>query len=186
EDGLFSRFGYYVFAGARKYRSQRPTMESRERPGYILRIGAEWLEGYRALLARERPLEVVMEDRHWDFHDDTFGGALDAVVDQDRPLATDSTVKRAAVIALRVTTILTTYRAFTECGPGHLYTSKSLTATDEDVEAGVRVASTWMDHAARLITHFPSGADVGPKIRRSEEHTSELQSREKLVCRLLP
>src|SRR5690606_42080454 len=31
----------------------------------------------------------------------------------------------------------------------------------------------------------PPGVAVGPEVPRSEEHTSELQSRENLVCRLL-
>src|SRR5690606_40686005 len=31
----------------------------------------------------------------------------------------------------------------------------------------------------------PAGLDLAQRVARSEEHTSELQSREKLVCRLL-
>src|SRR3712207_7866923 len=35
------------------------------------------------------------------------------------------------------------------------------------------------------LTHAPSGTGLGLYISRSEEHTSELQSRQYLVCRLL-
>src|SRR5690606_42093752 len=42
------------------------------------------------------------------------------------------------------------------------------------------------DHAAEAITgFFTKYGDGGADLLRSEEHTSELQSREKIVCRLL-
>src|SRR5690606_40689449 len=46
------------------------------------------------------------------------------------------------------------------------------------VESTIRMEPSW-EPLARMV---PVGAQV---IERSEEHTSELQSREKLVCRLL-
>src|SRR5258707_10291636 len=39
-------------------------------------------------------------------------------------------------------------------------------------------------HLARLLTHFDR-TEFQPMLARSEEHTSELQSRQYLVCRLL-
>src|SRR3712207_8413791 len=45
------------------------------------------------------------------------------------------------------------------------------------------------DHLARVLTHDLEHVDLGKGIpgrwQRSEEHTSELQSRQYLVCRLL-
>src|SRR5690606_40096674 len=42
------------------------------------------------------------------------------------------------------------------------------------------------DHQRRMLLHdVAAGELVGKKVSRSEEHTSELQSRENLVCRLL-
>src|SRR5690606_39548441 len=38
---------------------------------------------------------------------------------------------------------------------------------------------------ADTVPHRSRGEVPGPEVARSEEHTSELQSREKLVCRLL-
>src|SRR3712207_7419309 len=40
-------------------------------------------------------------------------------------------------------------------------------------------------HRAVQLPAEPGGAQGGPGDRRSEEHTSELQSRQYLVCRLL-
>src|SRR5690606_40692122 len=51
-----------------------------------------------------------------------------------------------------------------------------------DVEVDVDMES-YVDHGAYLWGTLLSGADIG--LPRSEEHTSELQSRENLVCRLL-
>src|SRR3712207_8803927 len=57
-----------------------------------------------------------------------------------------------------------------------------------------RIAMSWPpqhpqdQHAARLHVDRPGRHDGGPRGdagRRSEEHTSELQSRQYLVCRLL-
>src|SRR5690606_42040358 len=41
------------------------------------------------------------------------------------------------------------------------------------------------DHTHRLLKRAAQDADTSGSIARSEEHTSELQSRENLVCRLL-
>src|SRR3712207_7788455 len=48
--------------------------------------------------------------------------------------------------------------------------------------SGGRAAHLRRDH----VLHVPGGVRLGPGAsRRSEEHTSELQSRQYLVCRLL-
>ena len=44
-------------------------------------------------------------------------------------------------------------------------------------------AGAWIEMASGTVA--PSTADMSLPSRRSEEHTSELQSRENLVCRLL-
>src|SRR3712207_8457890 len=41
------------------------------------------------------------------------------------------------------------------------------------------------DHGRRPADHVGQVAEVDPRAPRSEEHTSELQSRQYLVCRLL-
>src|SRR3712207_8151776 len=41
------------------------------------------------------------------------------------------------------------------------------------------------DHGLQRPTKLRELVDLGPRGRRSEEHTSELQSRQYLVCRLL-
>src|SRR5206468_5313818 len=46
------------------------------------------------------------------------------------------------------------------------------------------VASTWTRNGSPWATAI-GGGDCWPTTRRSEEHTSELQSRSDLVCRLL-
>src|SRR5688572_31995627 len=56
------------------------------------------------------------------------------------------------------------------------------------VEA-LRMATTGFEQPShRFLRHFSqsrSGADTAPFVKRSEEHTSELQSQSNLVCRLL-
>src|SRR5690606_30383637 len=52
------------------------------------------------------------------------------------------------------------------------------------VEVDFNSAGEWIDVDAPDGMALPTGF-INPKIVRSEEHTSELQSRENLVCRLL-
>src|SRR3712207_8825020 len=53
-------------------------------------------------------------------------------------------------------------------------------------EAGVgRVALAWGATAGTVRTALQAGGSVVVGLHRSEEHTSELQSRQYLVCRLL-
>src|SRR5690606_7308647 len=48
-----------------------------------------------------------------------------------------------------------------------------------------RAAATAVIRLVPVIMLTQQGVDLSPQRRRSEEHTSELQSRENLVCRLL-
>src|SRR5690606_40216760 len=51
----------------------------------------------------------------------------------------------------------------------------------------MRVGNTLMTESVAIAEYLAAQAPAGAALRvRSEEHTSELQSREKLVCRLLP
>src|SRR3712207_7500461 len=58
---------------------------------------------------------------------------------------------------------------------------------DDDDVAGLERALGDRVHGALLAVEHPRGAleDVAVEAGRSEEHTSELQSRQYLVCRLL-
>src|SRR5690606_41813198 len=57
------------------------------------------------------------------------------------------------------------------------------------VPLGAAQDQRWQDPASRAArrshARLTAGASAPPRERRSEEHTSELQSRENLVCRLL-
>src|SRR2546429_923421 len=65
----------------------------------------------------------------------------------------------------------------------------SATATDHPVTRAGRGDATWTSAAralpARRPATPPSSERIADSARRSEEHTSELQSRLHLVCRLL-
>src|SRR5207302_9854974 len=66
-------------------------------------------------------------------------------------------------------------------GPGAPGSPPAATASDRSGDTG---PDTDQDH--RRAAHRPMRLlPVGCPVRRSEEHTSELQSRENLVCRLL-
>src|SRR3712207_6891313 len=54
------------------------------------------------------------------------------------------------------------------------------------VELGLPALHVEADRLLELLTEVPDDAgELGPDVVRSEEHTSELQSRQYLVCRLL-
>src|SRR5690606_41169814 len=54
--------------------------------------------------------------------------------------------------------------------------------------SGTNIEMSGGCHVVRTVTRaeVPSAVPAEPSTARSEEHTSELQSREKLVCRPLP
>src|SRR5690606_39749088 len=58
----------------------------------------------------------------------------------------------------------------------------SQNACIRDTDSGVDTLGVWVARGCRAEFRARPGADVAT---RSEEHTSELQSRENLVCRLL-
>src|SRR5690606_37016448 len=53
--------------------------------------------------------------------------------------------------------VLAVLRAFETDGTGvYLHAQKAITTTDEDVEAALLIAQTWLTHAAMLLTHLPT------------------------------
>src|SRR3712207_8907105 len=80
----------------------------------------------------------------------------------------------------------TLFRSLSRTGPPAIRDSQ------RDSSTGVRIATPWRSAAARRTSSSegPAGGASGPRFwgpagTRSEEHTSELQSRQYLVCRLL-
>src|SRR5690625_5367344 len=62
-------------------------------------------------------------------------------------------------------------------------------SSDQERERGITIlakntAIRWQDYRINIVD-TPGHADFGGEVERSEEHTSELQSRGHLVCRLL-
>src|SRR3712207_7751511 len=55
----------------------------------------------------------------------------------------------------------------------------------DDADQGVIAAGGLADRAARALGEVEADLAQGDALLRSEEHTSELQSRQYLVCRLL-
>src|SRR3712207_8512193 len=70
-----------------------------------------------------------------------------------------------------------------------LFRSRSLRAGHERRRAAhghvQRARPRLAAHAERVVDLGQIGLELGPRRDRSEEHTSELQSRQYLVCRLL-
>src|SRR5436309_4966654 len=68
--------------------------------------------------------------------------------------------------------------------PGGQLAEGSFTG-DGPIDAFFNALNAAVGHDGRLKEYHVSAVDSGPDALRSEEHTSELQSRENLVCRLL-
>ncbi|MEM8558797.1 MAG: DUF3987 domain-containing protein [Bacteroidota bacterium] len=163
ENGLFSRFGFYIFSGTRAWRDQRPTDHSRDRYGYFADAARAVRELFLGLRTRERRLEVVLSDAQWDLHTATFRAMLDSVVEAGRAPETDATVKRAGIMAVRIAAVLATLRA-SERGDD-LYRLPCIQTADEDVRCGLLMARTWTQHAAMLLTHMPGPERVVMRAR---------------------
>src|SRR3712207_8954197 len=66
----------------------------------------------------------------------------------------------------------------------HRLSAGKWTAYEEDVRVPLIVRGPRVP-AGRTLEHLVLNNDLAPTFARSEEHTSELQSRQYLVCRLL-
>ena len=74
--------------------------------------------------------------------------------------------------------------SFNRCGFCSMYRSKQFRARPlADVFADIETAAALWPEAHRVF--LADGDALVPPLDRSEEHTSELQSRRNLVCRLL-
>src|SRR5438093_10156629 len=88
---------------------------------------------------------------------------------------------RLIVFALSAASSLTLTAASSMPAPPQAQEQRSVDAKDEDA----RSTSKSFDTAREIKTEKPKGAGDLPGVYRSEEHTSELQSLTKIVCRLL-
>src|SRR3712207_8724034 len=69
--------------------------------------------------------------------------------------------------------------------PSRVRTSP-IQSPSEDETSNAPVYDAWVQSRADCpVNHWPSQVPTSPRRCRSEEHTSELQSRQYLVCRLL-
>src|SRR3712207_8005848 len=64
-------------------------------------------------------------------------------------------------------------------------TSRTSSSCSANTTWGTCSTAPTQRRASRPVTHCPSSAPCNVSATRSEEHTSELQSRQYLVCRLL-
>src|SRR2546428_5015538 len=131
----------------------------------------EWLDQHRGLVGHRRRHGVQlagMRDEHLAPSSPGVGAVAGLEPDLDRPLGDVVAKARAALGAARARRL----------DSAHLAAERRL---DDDARSVV-------ERAHHLVTRYEGITGQGIEVQRcmrSEEHTSELQSRSDLVCRLL-
>jgi len=147
ENGLYSRMAVYYFEAPPVWIDQRPSQGARQREREFETSASQVLNLYRELRHRREPLQVMIEDEHWDAHRDTFAPML------QRAHAVgvghlDDVIKRAGLIAFRIAQVLAVWRHWES--DADLRRAERITTSWEDVEAGLGLACMYADHALRF------------------------------------
>lgn len=153
EDGLYSRVLWTYGVPVDDWISPRPRPGSRDLERDLDAAGADLDRLHAALSSRERPLEVRLEERHWDLIDAVYADVKEKAREAGYGATVDSIVHRSGVAAFRVamlTAVLSRIDEVVERAPD------ALTAADADVELGLALALVALDHGLRLHGLLPS------------------------------
>ena len=156
ESGLLSRFAIYSFTAAPEWKSHRPSEQTSDRDRFFDDAGDRIHSLYEMLDQRAvrgiSPLVVRLKDKHWDRIDKAFGGELVNLYSADMNPALEASVKRAAIVAFRITCILTVLRAFDR--KRKLSEIEELIATDADANTGLTLALLYLKHTFRVASRL--------------------------------
>lgn len=156
ESGLLSRFAVYSFTAAPTWKSHRPNRQSSARDSYFDEAAVRIDRLHQQLEERAEngagALVIRLKDKHWDSIDTAFETELAALWASGANPALEASVKRAAIIAFRITCILTVLRAF-ERGR-RLKEIEELTAIDVDASTGLGLALLYLKHTLRVAARL--------------------------------
>jgi len=155
ENGHFSRNAFYTFEAPLRWRSHRPTEQSRQLGDKIRGLSQTLFEIYMQLKGREHPLSVHLEEGHWDQVDRTFRQQMQRLEQEQMSRYLQSSNQRSAVIAIRIAAIMCILRNTTEVHMKVL-DRDSLVITDHDLAVGLQLATNFFDHAIRLYQLLPN------------------------------
>jgi Protein of unknown function (DUF3987) len=203
ESGLLSRFAIYSFTAAPEWKSHRPNEQTSDRDRFFDDAGDQIDRLYEMLDQRAvrgaPPLVVRLKDRHWDRIDEAFGAELANLYAAGMNPALEASVKRAAIVAFRITCILTVLRAFER--NRKLKAIEELTATDADANTGLTLALLYLKHTlrvasrmsqnsfqpkdqrrARFLTALPDEFSTGTAVRIGETVQPPIPRRTVMAC----
>lgn len=159
ENGYFSRFAMYSCEPERKWQSHRPTQRTNEFNSSIGTASVALFDLWEILKAREQPITVELSGHQWDSIDEVFGNQMQHIDDTGLSELLHASNNRAAIIALRITSILTILRAYET---DHNKLDKvSITPDSRDVKAGITLGKMFVKQAINLFELLPnnSGTD---------------------------
>jgi hypothetical protein len=110
ENGHFSRYGMYTFEVDRKWRSHRPTSNSRAFTDSIESGSQRLYKMYKLLINRNEPLYINLTGEQWQRIDDKFAKKMQFIENFDLSKHLHASNNRAAIIALRIASIVTVLR----------------------------------------------------------------------------
>ncbi|MEL7834851.1 DUF3987 domain-containing protein [Fodinibius sp. Rm-B-1B1-1] len=160
ENGHFSRYAYYTFESKLTWKTHRPTNNSQQLAEKLDHFSSVMFKTYNILKEKESPLVIQLEDRHWDYLNDTFMHKMQELEDHGMSRYLQSNNQRIAVIALRIAAIMCIVRNIIATKP-EIVKRSTLIVTNADMEVSIGLAQNFLDHAIRLF-HLLPGSSAKP------------------------
>lgn len=186
EDGLFSRFAFYRFDATPEWKSQFGGSGSDDLQTLTSLASDQLKSIYRAQMCREEPLRITFRDSVKWLIDNTFAFLMDRWTAAGVNRALYSSLKRAAVRALRIAVI---FHLFRHHNDGQLEDVQSVSLSDNsanlemrdadlevdprDAVIGLRLALTYLAHALKIAGEDGSSSAGG--LDSARKHLNQKQ-----------
>ena len=171
EDGLFSRFLFYITAGSDAWQSQRPSSEFLQREQLFEKTSQVFLKIFQALENRTTNLQITWSDRQWDLHDQAFRHLFESCSES----ALKASIKRNGVAAFRLACLLSVIREG-ESDPESLRHVENLQVTDQDVQLALFITTHLYRHSESLASDIATQKLLFSENPKQQAFLSELQT----------
>ncbi|WP_234567492.1 DUF3987 domain-containing protein [Rhodohalobacter sp. 614A] len=159
ENGFYSRFLIYAYSPPYEWQSHQPTKDSKVLEELIIKTSERLYELNTILLNRELPLYVTLNPSQWNLLDSTFEEILMNYFNKGYSDVLISTVKRGAIIALRISAILTMVRLMDEISDS-IRTRATVVPQTEDIQTAIDIVTATLEHSRQMYMQELQHRDI--------------------------